>query len=141
MLITKQGSSNLGSQKMNICGCISLSHAVRSLPVLHAKTELSKDELLVLEQFETGEKVSLQTRNSPNHDFTLVTVVAKQAICLSPGYLNTFSDEQLVWLPFETEEVFECVLVTHKNDKNLLTKELVDLLQMIYREKEKHYPL
>lgn len=141
MLITKQGSSNLGSQKMNICGCISLSRAVRSLPVLHAKTELSKDELLVLEQFETGEKVSLQTRNSPNHDFTLVTVVAKQAICLSPGYLNTFSDEQLVWLPFETEEVFECVLVTHKNDKNLLTKELVDLLQMIYREKEKHYPL
>lgn len=87
------------------------------------------------------EEVSLQTRNSPNHDFTLVTVAAKQAVCLSPGYLNTFSDEQLIWLPFETEEVFECVLVTHKNDKNPLTKELVGLLQMIYREKEKSYPL
>jgi|GEM_PF-5126748 len=50
-------------------------------------------------------------------------------------------DELLVLEQFETEEVFECVLVTHKNDKNPLTKELVDLLQLIYREKEKHYPL
>lgn len=87
------------------------------------------------------EKVSLPTRNSPNHDFTLVMVAAKQAVCLSPGYLNTFSDEQLVWLPFETAETFECVLMTHKNDQNPLTKEFVALLQRIYRENAKTYLL
>lgn len=72
-------------------------------------------------------QIPLATLNSPNHDFTMVTVAAKQAICLSPGYLNTFTDE-LVWLPFDTTKRFECVLVTHENDQRRSTKAFVTLI-------------
>ncbi|MEY8585148.1 LysR family transcriptional regulator [Ligilactobacillus animalis] len=85
-------------------------------------------------------QLPLATLNSPNHDFTMVTVAAKQAVCLSPGYLNTFTDE-LVWLPFETTERFECVLVTHENDQRRSTKAFVALMQELYAQKAQTYPL
>lgn len=85
-------------------------------------------------------QVPLATLNSPNHDFTMVTVAAKQAVCLNPGYLNTFTDE-LVWLPFDTAERFECVLVTHENDHRRSTKAFVTLRQDIYSQKAQTYSL
>lgn len=80
------------------------------------------------------DQIKLQTLNSPTHDFTMVSVASEQAICLSPGYLKDFSNE-FVWVPFDTEETFECVLVSHKDDQRQVVAEFIQLLQDIYQKK------
>lgn len=70
----------------------------------------------------------VKTLNSPTHDFTMVTVASGQAVCLSPGYLMA-PDEQVVWLPFETDLVYDCYLLTHKEDQRPALQELISLLQ------------
>ena len=57
-----------------------------TLPVLHAKTELSKDELLVLEQFETGELLSKRE---------LVTLTGLSSSKLSRLLAKLVSDHRL----------------------------------------------
>lgn len=83
-------------------------------------------------------QVKLKTLNSPNHDFTMVQVAAKQVNCLSPGYLNDFTN-QLVWVPYDTEECFNCVLVTHQTDNRQSLEDFVLLLQDIYQDNAKTY--
>ncbi|MEY8463150.1 LysR family transcriptional regulator [Streptococcus merionis] len=86
------------------------------------------------------EEVKLSTLNSPTHDFTMVSVASEQAICLSPGYLKDFSDE-FRWIPFETEESFDCVLVTKKFDQRHSLSDFVLLMQDIYQEKAQEFQL
>ncbi|MCI6870931.1 LysR family transcriptional regulator [Streptococcus hyointestinalis] len=86
------------------------------------------------------DQVPLQTLNSPTHDFTMVSVASGQAICLSPGYLKDFSSA-FVWVPFDTQEHFDCVLVTHENDKRQSLADFVLLMQDIYEEKAKKHQL
>lgn len=76
----------------------------------------------------------IQTLNSPTHDFTMVAVQSHTAVCLSPGYLNDFTN-QVTWVPFETDKAFNCVLVTHKYDKRENLQDFILLLQDIYQDK------
>lgn len=85
-------------------------------------------------------KVKINTMNSPTHDFTVVSVSSNQAVCLSPGYLNDFSDN-LTWIPFETDEQFECVLVTHAYDNRDNLADFINLMQATYKEKALTYQL
>ena len=83
---------------------------------------------------------SIRTMNSPSHDFTMIQVSAGHAVCLSPGYLNDFSKE-FAWIPFETKETFECVLLRHPNQKSSIVDEFVSQLQATYQEKARTYKL
>lgn len=85
-------------------------------------------------------KVKVNTMNSPTHDFTVVLVSSKQAVCLSPGYLKDYSDN-LTWIPFETDEQFECVLVTHAYDNRDNLADFITLMQNTYKEKALTYQL
>lgn len=91
-------------------------------------------------QQEVLKHIKVNTLNSPTHDFTMVLVASNQAVCLTPGYLNDFSDE-LAWIAFDTNEKFECVLVTHDYDKRDSLANFINLLQSIYQEKTLKYKL
>lgn len=71
--------------------------------------------------------------NSPDHDTTLTNVAAGKGICLAPGFLNDHSG-QFAWIPFDCNETFSCVLVTHKNDNRKELVDFISLLQKLYRE-------
>ncbi|MGT2756984.1 LysR family transcriptional regulator [Streptococcus ovuberis] len=86
------------------------------------------------------DQVKLQTLNSPTHDFTMVSVASEQAVCLSPGYLKDFSRE-FRWIPFDTEETFDCVLVSHKDDQRQTITDFIKLLQDVYQEKAQTHQL
>lgn len=73
--------------------------------------------------------------NSPNHDFTLVQVASKRAICLSPGYLNDHSG-QFAWVPFDCPEFFDYVMVFRENAKANLVTQFLDLLKDFYVHSE-----
>lgn len=86
------------------------------------------------------EEYPLATLNSPNHDFTMISVASEQAICLSPGYLNDFTN-QFTWVPFETDASFDCVLVSHLDDQRESLKEFITCMKTIYAEKSLYYRL
>ena len=71
--------------------------------------------------------------NSADHDTTLTNVAAGKGICLAPGFLNDHSG-QFAWIPFESEEHFECVLCTHKNDSRETLSAFIAILKKLYRD-------
>ena len=71
--------------------------------------------------------------NSPDHDTTLVNVSSGRGICLAPGFLNDHSG-QFAWIPFDCEEYFKCVLMTHKNDRRKSLEDFISILQKLYRD-------
>ena len=71
--------------------------------------------------------------NSADHDTTLTNVAAGKGICLAPGFLNDHSG-QFSWIPFDCEETFSCVLLTHKNDNRKELADFIKTLQKLYKE-------
>ncbi len=71
--------------------------------------------------------------NSSDHDTTLTNVAAGRGVCLAPGFLNDHSG-QFSWIPFNSEEHFDCVLCSHKNDSRESLKAFISLLEDLYRE-------
>ena len=71
--------------------------------------------------------------NSPDHDTTLTNVASGKGICLAPGFLNDHSG-QFVWIPYDCDDTFSCVLCTHKADKRQSLSDFVQLLQKLYSE-------
>ncbi|MBQ6304271.1 MAG: LysR family transcriptional regulator [Clostridiales bacterium] len=71
--------------------------------------------------------------NSADHDTTLTNVAAGKGICLAPGFLNDHSG-QFSWIPFDCEETFSCVLLTHKNDTRKELADFIKTLQKLYKE-------
>ncbi len=70
--------------------------------------------------------------NSNDHGTTLISVAAGKGVCLSPGLFNDGNDE-FAWTPFDCEEKVNCVLLTHAEDNRTEVKELVRLLQDLYK--------
>lgn len=71
--------------------------------------------------------------NSPDHDSTLTNVAAGKGVCLAPGFLNDHGD-RFAWIPFDCEETFSCVLVTHKNDTRKSLAAFIEILKKLYDE-------
>ena len=71
--------------------------------------------------------------NSPDHDTTLTNVAAGKGVCLAPGFLNDHSG-QYAWIPFECNESFNCVLVTHKTDAREGLFIFLDILKKLYKD-------
>lgn len=78
-------------------------------------------------------QVPIQEINSPDHDFTLIQVASRKAICLSPGIYQDHSD-QFAWIPFDCQENFPFVLCSHINDQRPAVKDFIKTLQEIYEE-------
>lgn len=70
--------------------------------------------------------------NSPDHDTTLTNVASGRGICLAPGYLNDHSS-QYCWIPYQTEEHFDCLLCTHEDDQRQSLKDFIQILQDLYQ--------
>ena len=75
----------------------------------------------------------IQYFNSPDHDTTRVNVAAGKGICLAPGFLNDHSG-QFVWIPFDCQEHFSCVLCTHKEDRRASLTSFLNVLKKLYDE-------
>ncbi len=71
--------------------------------------------------------------NSPDHDTTLTNVAAGKGICLAPGFLNDHSG-QFAWIPYDSKAVFNCVLLSHKNDSRECVSTFIDILKKLYKE-------
>lgn len=71
--------------------------------------------------------------NSPDHDTTLTNVASGRGICLAPGFLNDHSG-QFAWIPYDSDQTFSCVLLTHKDDKRKELSSFIDILQKLYKE-------
>lgn len=71
--------------------------------------------------------------NSPDHDTTLVNVAAGRGICLAPGFLNDHSG-QFAWIPYDSKEVFHCLLVTHRADTRESLSEFIHVLKQLYTD-------
>ena len=71
--------------------------------------------------------------NSPDHDTTLTNVAAGRGVCLAPGFLNDHSG-QFVWIPYDCEESFSCVLCIHKTEKRPAVSSFLAILEGLYRE-------
>ena len=71
--------------------------------------------------------------NSPDHDTTLVNVAAGRGICLAPGFLNDHSG-QFAWIPYDSKDVFHCVLVTHRADTRQSLSAFIDVLKGLYTD-------
>lgn len=71
--------------------------------------------------------------NSPDHDTTLVNIAAGRGICLAPGFLNDHSG-QFAWIPYDSKDVFHCVLVTHKADTRQSLSAFIDVLKKLYTD-------
>ena len=71
--------------------------------------------------------------NSPDHDTTLTNVAAGKGICLAPGFLNDHSG-QFAWIPYDSKSVFNCVLLSHKNDSRECVSTFIDILKKLYKE-------
>ena len=70
--------------------------------------------------------------NSADHDTTYTNIAAGRGICLAPGFLNDHSG-QFMWIPFDCEESFSCVLCTHKNDNRAALTDFINILKKLYR--------
>ena len=71
--------------------------------------------------------------NSPDHDTTLVNVAARRGICLAPGFLNDHSG-QFAWIPYDSKNVFHCVLVTHRTDTRQSLSAFINVLKQLYTD-------
>lgn len=71
--------------------------------------------------------------NSPDHNTTLVNVAAGRGICLAPGFLNDHSG-QFAWIPYDSPDVFHCVLVTHRHDNRESLFAFLTILRNLYRD-------
>lgn len=70
--------------------------------------------------------------NSADHDTTYTNIAAGRGICLAPGFLNDHSG-QFMWIPFDCEESFSCVLCTHKNDNRAALTDFINILKQLYQ--------
>lgn len=70
--------------------------------------------------------------NSNDHDNSLTYIAAGKAVVLSPGFLNDHNP-QFVWIPFDTDITFQCVLCTHNSDNRKPVRELVRKMIDYYR--------
>ena len=71
--------------------------------------------------------------NSHDHDTTLTNVAAGRGICLAPGFLNDHSG-QFAWIPYDCEDTFKCVLLTHKTDQRKSLATFIDILSNLYKD-------
>lgn len=71
--------------------------------------------------------------NSADHDTTYTNIAAGRGICLAPGFLNDHSG-QFMWIPFDCEESFSCVLCTHKNDNRAALTDFINILKNLYQK-------
>ena len=71
--------------------------------------------------------------NSPDHDSTLTNVAAGHGICLAPGFLNDHSG-QFAWIPYDCDDSFHCVLLSHRNDSRESVKSFIDILKKLYNK-------
>lgn len=71
--------------------------------------------------------------NSADHDTTYTNIAAGKGICLTPGFLNDHSG-QFMWIPFDCEESFLCVLCTHKNDNRAALTDFINILKKLYQK-------
>lgn len=69
--------------------------------------------------------------NSNDHDTSLTNIAAHKAIVIAPGSLNDYTDA-FVWIPYDTEETLEYVLVTHAGDARWSLNRFLQLLQEAY---------
>ena len=69
--------------------------------------------------------------NSPDHGTTLLYISTNQGICLAPGFLNDHNDE-FAWIPFESDEYFECLLCTQEYEKRKNVQNFIKLIQSYY---------
>ncbi len=77
--------------------------------------------------------------NSPDHDSTLTNIAAGHGICLAPGFLNDHSG-QFSWIPYDCNDSFHCVLLTHRNDARESLKIFIEILKELY-DKAVAFPL
>lgn len=77
-------------------------------------------------------EVPIQEINSPNHDFTLIQVASRKAVCLSPGIYND-EHPDFSWIPFDCEENFPYYLCSHLNDARPVVKDFIKVLQELYK--------
>lgn len=77
--------------------------------------------------------------NSPDHDSTLTNIAAGHGICLAPGFLNDHSG-QFSWIPYDCNDSFHCVLLTHRNDARKSLKIFIEILKELY-DKAVAFPL
>ena len=77
--------------------------------------------------------------NSPDHDSTLTNIAAGHGICLAPGFLNDHSG-QFSWIPYDCNDSFHCVLLTHRNDTRKSLKIFIEILKELY-DKAVAFPL
>ncbi len=71
--------------------------------------------------------------NSPDHDTTLTNIASGKGICLAPGFLNDHSG-QFVWIPYDCDDTFSCILCTHKADGRESLNDFINVLQKLYNE-------
>lgn len=77
--------------------------------------------------------------NSPDHDSTLTNIATGHGICLAPGFLNDHSG-QFSWIPYDCNDSFHCVLLTHRNDARKSLKIFIEILKELY-DKAVAFPL
>lgn len=59
-------------------------------------------------------------------------IFADKGICLTHGFFQDYTGE-FAWIPFASEEKFECYLCVHTNDKRESLKEFIRVLREIYK--------
>lgn len=91
------------------------------------------------QQLITSKKLNLSYFNSPDHDSTLTNIAAGKGICLAPGFLNDHS-HLFSWIPFDSQNIFECVLCTHKDDNRPELREFIKIVTNQYTNLE-DFPL
>jgi DNA-binding transcriptional LysR family regulator len=74
----------------------------------------------------------VESFNSPDHDTTLTNVAAGQGICLAPEFIHQEGDG-FVWIPFDCEEGFDCVLSV-REEHSYIVDEFADLLHRLSSE-------
>ena len=70
--------------------------------------------------------------NSNDHDTSLTFVASKEAVVLSPGFLNDHNP-QFAWIPFDTNISMPCVLCTHHSDQRTTVKKLIEMIREYYQ--------
>ncbi len=73
--------------------------------------------------------------NSNDPDTSIIYIAAEKAIVLAPGFLNDHNP-QFVWIPFDTDIIFPCVLCTHNSDTRKPVIELVRKMIDYYRNND-----
>ncbi len=74
--------------------------------------------------------------NSQNHDTTLTNVAAGRGVCISPGFLNDYSEE-FSWTPVDWEDCLSVVLCAHENDNRESLQEFIRMLEKTTEEDDR----